>query len=363
MELPVFSVSGFIAALNQTLEYAYSTVTVEGEVSSFKVNQNKYVFFDIKDSEGSISCFMSVWQLKVPIQDGMKVVVVGQPRLTKWGKFSITVRSVRPLGEGSIKKSQEILKAKLEKEGLFATDRKRLLPDQPNKIAVISSTGAAGYADFIKILNQRWGGLNVDVAHTQVQGEVAADQIIRAIKHFNEQLELADVLVIIRGGGSADDLRTFDDESLVREIAGSRIPVLTGIGHETDITLADMASDVRAATPSNAAQIVVPDRHDNIASSRHQVGRIAGAAERSIDGLLRDIDARVRSAKNQTISAIDYVLGEVRQQRATLAAYDPQAVLRRGYAVMRGEAIVGEVIELETNNYIISAEVKNVETK
>lgn len=117
---PIFSVSDFLAALNQTLEYAYPFVEVEGEVASFKVNQNKFVFFDLKDAGGTVGCFMTVWQLGIPIEDGMKVVVRATPKLTPWGKFSLTVQSIRPSGEGSLKKSFELLKAKLEKEGLLA---------------------------------------------------------------------------------------------------------------------------------------------------------------------------------------------------------------------------------------------------
>ncbi len=199
---------------------AYPTVLVEGEVSSFKVNQNKYVFFDLKDDNGTVGCFMTIWQLRMPIEDGMKVVVTASPKITPWGKFSLTVQHIKPSGEGSLKKSFELLKARLQKEGLFAPERKRMLPEIPQRVAVVTSTQAAGYGDFIKILDARWGGLDISVAHTQVQGDVAPDQMIRAIRHFNEQAEPAEVLVIIRGGGSADDLSAFNDEKLVREIAG-----------------------------------------------------------------------------------------------------------------------------------------------
>lgn len=126
-----FSVSDFIAIVNQTLEYSFSSVEVEGEVASFKVNQNKWVFFDLKDASGSVGCFMSVFQLRIPIEDGMKVIVKATPKLTSWGKFSLTIQSIRPSGEGSLKKSFELLKAKLDEEGLFSPDRKRLTPEIP----------------------------------------------------------------------------------------------------------------------------------------------------------------------------------------------------------------------------------------
>ena len=180
-----FSVSEFIAYCNQTLEYAYTGCTIEGEVLNVKTSQNKWVFFSLKDEEGSIDCFIPIWQLRIPIEDGMKVLVRGTPKLTNWGKFSLTVQAIMPVGQGSIKKSFELLKQKLEKEGLFDPAKKRILPTNLSKIGVISSTQAAGYADFIKIINERWGGLELKVCHTQVQGLVAPDQIIRALNYLN----------------------------------------------------------------------------------------------------------------------------------------------------------------------------------
>ena len=360
---PIFSVSDFLAALNQTLEYAYPFVEVEGEVASFKVNQNKFVFFDLKDAGGTVGCFMTVWQLRIPIEDGMMVVVRATPKLTPWGKFSLTVQSIRPSGEGSLKKSFELLKAKLEKEGLFSDDRKRPLPELPVRIGVISSTQAAGYVDFITILNERWGGMKVDVAHVQVQGEAAPDQMIRAIKYFNEQEQLPEVLVIIRGGGSADDLSAFNDELLVREIAASRIPTLVGVGHEVDETLADMAADVRAATPSNAAQIVVPDKRELVGSLRHLVARILVRLDVFVDDMRREIKATLTHGLTILASRVELQQNQLVNQQQVLAAYDPQAVLERGYAIVRGTAKVGSTITIEKRQQLIEAEVINVKAK
>lgn len=359
----IFSVSDFLAALNQTLEAAYPIVMVEGEVASYKVNQSKYVFFDLKDDSGTVGCFMTIWQLRIPIENGMKVVVTANPKLTPWGKFSLTVQSVKPSGEGSLKKSFDLLKAKLAGEGLFAPERKRQLPTVPRRIAVISSVQSAGYADFIKILNSRWGGLEVEVAHTQVQGDAAPDQMIRALRYFNEQTELADVIVLIRGGGSADDLAAFNDEKLVREIAASRIPTLVGVGHEVDVSLADLAADVRAATPSNAAQIVVPDRLEIVASARERVRTMAQIAQRSIDTQLSDIRTVLTNALDKSIMRIEQMIASNGQDRSTLRAYDPEAVLRRGYALVRGEIDIGASIRVETLTKLIEAEVTDVRQK
>lgn len=359
-----FSVTDFIALTNQTLEYAYPSVEIEGEVASFKVNQDKYVFFDLKDAGGSIGCFMTVWQLRQPIEDGMKIIVTATPKLTQWGKFSLTVRALRPSGEGSLKKSFELLKSKLDKEGLFAVERKRPLPQIPNHIAVITSTQAAGYADFIKILNDRWGGIKVDMAHVQVQGANAPDQMIRALKYFNEQETLPEIIVLIRGGGSADDLSAFNDELLVREIAASRVPTVVGVGHEVDESLADLAADLRAATPSNAAQLIVPDRDEMIRTVRHV--HIRSILTR-IDAIVRDYAVQSRDFLEQiiegTTTRLDDTQRALTSQRSVLVQLDPNKVLARGYALLRGEAKVGERIEIETTRAIMKAKVETYEQK
>lgn len=362
-QLPRLSVSDFIALTNQTLEYAYPSVEIEGEVASFKVNQGKYVFFDLKDASGTVGCFMMVFQLRVPIEDGMKVVVTAAPKVTQWGKFSLTVRAIRPSGEGALKKSFEILRAKLQKEGLFAPERKRSLPSIPTRVAVIASTQSAGYADFIKILNDRWGGVAVAVAHVQVQGNGAPEQIIAALNYFNSREQLPEAIVVIRGGGSADDLAVFNDEPLVRTIAASRVPVVTGIGHEVDESLVDMAADVRAATPSNAAQLLVPDRRDYIRSVRSQIVQLAGGMQRR----QQDIDAEVQRLIAEAETLLMRQLRDASQVvdglRQTLVQLDPQVALRRGYAIIRGRTALGETIDIETSEAIMKAEVVKYDKK
>lgn len=360
---PRFSVSDFIAITNQTLEYAYPVVEVEGEVGSFKVNQGKFVFFDLKDESASVGCFMMLFQLRIPIEDGMKVIVSASPKLTQWGKFSLTVRAIRPSGEGSIKKSFELLKAKLDQEGLFAPERKRILPAIPHHIAVISSPQAAGYADFIKILNDRWGGLRVEVAAVQVQGVDAPDQIIRALNHFNTEEQLPEVVIIIRGGGSADDLSAFNDEQLVRAIAASRVPTLTGIGHEVDMSLADLAADVRAATPSNAAQILVPDRRDIIRTSRLHVQSLVPRMLHILEQCRNQIDGKIEHAADRLEQKIEQQRTHLFQTQRLLAELDPQRVLERGYALVRGKLVVGGSIEIEMAKAIIRAKVERYDEK
>ena len=360
MIAPTFSVSECILAVNQTLEYAYAGVVVEGEVASYKVNQGKFIFFDIKDDSGILQCFSMVWQMRTPLEDGMRVAVRAVPKLTQKGRFSLTVQDVTPLGEGAIARSFELLKAKLDKEGLFSTERKRLIPEIPKRIAVISSTDAAGYGDFIKILDNRWGGLAVDVAHVQVQGEGAEKQIIRALEYFNQRELLPEVIVIVRGGGSAEDLQTFNTEPIVRAIAASRAPVMTGIGHEQDITLADLVADARASTPSNAAERLVPDKRDSIEASRAVVLQIASRVERYIQLEIDMLRSNLASALDGSLQRIDEIEMRHEQLHSLLVAYNPMRVLARGYAIMRGEVQVGAKIEIETKQHNITAEVTDV---
>jgi len=368
----VFGVSDAIAIINQTLEYSYPTLVVEGEVASFKINQNRYVFFDIKDESGTLSCFMTVYQLRITLEDGMRVRVVANPKLTQWGKFSLTVRQVAPVGEGSLKRAFELLKAKLDKEGLFAPERKRLLPERPSKIGVISSTQAAGYADFIKILNDRWGGVEVVVAHTLVQGLEAPGQIVRAIEHFNQMAEPPEVLAVIRGGGSADDLSAFNDEPLVRAIASSRVPVITGVGHEVDVTLADMAADQRAATPSNAAQILVPDRREVVAhvdaSTRHMLQLMS----RYLTRFGQDVSDKLSTMHRRLENKWQATKNRYEQLSAVLSQLDPRSALKRGYAIARANGKVlrsgaglkpGDRIAIEVQSDVINAGVINVSSK
>ena len=354
-----FTPTEFVSVVNQTLEYACSSVLITGEVASFKVNQGKWVFFDIKDEESSVSCFMTLWSLRVPLEDGMKVVVRGVPKLTKWGKFSLTVNAVKPVGEGSLKKAYEMLKKKLTEEGLFDVSKKRALPENLTRLGVISSTQAAGYADFIKIINARWGGMKVIVAHTQVQGMDAPDQIIRALRYFNERAEVQ-VIAILRGGGSADDLSCFNDEALVREIAASRIPVITGIGHEVDESLADLAADVRASTPSNAAEMLTRDRVEEMAKVERLMNRATQYLYQEVERAKRaNVDKMVQCKKGM-LNAIQKMESELVHYSRLLEALNPEKVLKQGYAILVGDVSPGGVVKITTIDKEIEAEVQKI---
>lgn len=356
----IYSVSDFIATSNDIFEKSFPSVLIEGEISSFKVNQNKFVFFDLKDEESVLGCFMTVWQLRFPLEDGMKVIAQVKPKLTNWGKFSLTVEKITPKGEGSLKKSLEILKEKLTREGLFDESRKRRIPQDLQKVAVISSTQAAGYADFIKIINERWGGLKIIVAHTQVQGMAASDQIIRAIDFLNSQSELPDVIAIIRGGGSADDLAVFNDEKLVRAVASSRVPIITGIGHEIDQSLCDLAADFAASTPSNVAQILTPNKFDEMRFLRSKILRTNDLLLSKIAELKKINREKNQEIRDRILQNILDQKREIQAKKRILESYNPQNILAKGYALISGEIATGKDITIKTIDKTITAEVKNV---
>lgn len=370
MENVRLSVSDFLASTNQTLEYAYPSVEIVGEVQSFKVNQNKYVFFDLKDADGSVGCFMMVFQLRMALEDGMKVVVTASPKVTQWGKFSLTVRQIMPLGEGSMKRNFELLVAKLDKEGLFDETRKRLLPRIPSHIGVIASAESAGYADFIKIVNERWGGINIEVRHVTVQGADAPEQVIAALKLFNEQAQPPQLIAILRGGGSADDLSAFNDELLARAIAASRVPTITGVGHEVDTTLADMVSDVRAATPTNLAQIIVPNKNDVSISILQQRKLVRQHISDKFEAIKERIRHQQKHIEHTVGSSLRSYEEKIRMIKLQTSQLNPENILKRGYAQLRNNqgaivysASVGEELHVETAREIIKTEVKDVKKR
>ena len=351
----ILSVSELSDYINQTLEYAYPSVVVEGEVSSFKISQGKWVFFDIKDSQTTLGCFMSIYQLNTPLEDGMLVRVVAQPKLTTWGKFSLTVKSVELAGEGSVKKAFELLKLKLEKEGLFALDRKRQLPQYPKKVALVTSKQAAAYNDFVTILQDRWGGVVVDHLQVQVQGSSAPQQIVEAIEYFNMKAADYDALVIIRGGGSAEDLQAFQTEPVARAIYSSEIATIVAIGHEDDISLAELVADLRAATPTDAARLLVPDKKSVISQLEASISlqseltlkilqresdkltRFHNSLRFVIDSAVSDLSSKQYRLNSAISTAINSSHSEFAVLSQKLTSLSPQSVLDRGYAVVSYE--------------------------
>lgn len=331
----VLSVSDFVALLNQTLEFAYPSVVVTGELANFRVSKNRWVYFDLKDELATVKFFGTVYQLPGPLEDGLLLTVRAQPRLHAQYGFSLNIMNIQLAGEGSLKRAAQLLQAKLAAEGLFDEARKRPLPYPPTHVGLITSSESAAYADFIKILNQRWLGTTISLADVHVQGEAAPAQIIEAIEFFNQHANPPEVLVIIRGGGSAEDLAAFSTEPVTRAIAGSRIPTLLAIGHEIDLSLAELAADKRASTPSNAAELLVPDK---ASEKQHLV-----ASQTNLKQLLTHaIMLKQRQLSEQhghLKESVGHLLARFQQQvmyrRQLLEVLSPQQALQRGFAIVR----------------------------
>lgn len=377
----IFQVSEFILYFNDAVRSFMNEqqMAIEGEVAEYKVSQQRFVWFKIKDADGVLDCFAMLFSLKQPIEDGMKVRVYGYPKIFhRSGKLSINIARVELVGEGALKRAFELMKKKLSDEGLFSTERKRPIPRIPERIALITSPEAAAYTDFLRILNNRWSGVEIHLAPVAVQGRDAVANIVGAFRYINKHATQYDVVVLTRGGGSMEDLAAFNDEAVARAIFSSAVPVVVGVGHERDETIADYVADVRASTPTNAAERVVPDRRDvrfavtsRVQIMEHVLTRAMerraarlhqslGRLSEHVGGVVRRVRSGIESfqrsgirfgiavqEKNTAVSVManhmtlgmGHHLGR-RQERFValqrlLASLDPKAVLRRGYAMVR----------------------------
>lgn len=260
-------VSAFNSLVNDHLS-ALGEVIVEGEISQLQISQGRWLFLTLKDESASVSVFAPVFKITTlnSLVEGMKVQVYGTASLyAKTGRFSLTAYRIVPAGEGALKQAYERLKTKLSAEGLFDPARKRPLPRLPERIGLITGQDARAYSDFIKIISERLGGLKISFFPVSVQGKDSVASILRAFNYFNQLENPPEVLVLTRGGGSLEDLLSFNDETVARAVFGSKIPVISAIGHEEDVALTDFVADLRASTPSNAAELLVPTRNELLA--------------------------------------------------------------------------------------------------
>ena len=290
MSARTYAVGELVREVNATLLGTYGDVWVRGELSGVKVAGSGHRYFQLKDPEGQLSCAM--WasradRLKFKLADGQAVLVRGHLEVyAQRGSLSLVVEEVRPEGIGELQLAFEQLKAKLEAEGLFAAERKRPLPALPQRLGLVTSSSGAAVRDVLKVLS-RWEHLAVLLYPVRVQGKGAEGEVARAVRYLSRS-GLVDVLLVVRGGGSLEDLWAFNEEMVARAIAASPVPVISGVGHEVDFTIADFVADVRAATPTQAAEMVV-------AALERQQRRVDTAEERLSGALLQSLEhARLR---------------------------------------------------------------------
>ena len=360
-ELPKpYSVSSLTAELKATLEGRFTRIYVEAEISGWRLYPSGHAYFTLKDSGAQISAVMFASSLarckvKDALRDGAKVLVYGNVSVyAPRGNYQLMVLAAKLVGEGDLMQKYLELKAKLEEEGLFDATRKRKLPFLPRRIGIVTSEAGAVIHDMCTVLTRRFPALEVRLYPCLVQGAEAPRTIIAGIRYFNSD-PWADLLIVARGGGSFEDLFCFNDEALVREVAASTIPTISAVGHETDFTLCDFAADVRAGTPSIAAEIAVPllsdlrvqleTRNSQLATAlrakgeffAQRVDQLSDALASSLTIAQANAERRLARVTPRLAPALKLHMqrAESRLQKAEaqLRAYSPYGVLERGYSL------------------------------
>jgi len=347
----------------EILEENFSHVLVEGEVSNFKRHMpSGHLYFTLKDDSAQVRVVMwrsDAARVRFEIDDGMKILVRGkisiyEPR----GDFQLYALNILPVGQGALQLAFEQLKKKLAEEGLFEEEHKRQIPEFPKRVGVVTSLEGAAVRDIISIINRRFPAVELIIYPVKVQGEGAAEEIAEAVRNFNAVADV-DVLIVGRGGGSLEDLWAFNEEIVARAIFESKIPVISAVGHQVDFTIADFVADVRAATPSAAAELVVPDKLEVLANiqalsrsmtahveqlinelslnvdklSHHYALRQPGSL---VDQKSQFVDDLTRRLEIQTQHLFDARSKAVESLASHLSALSPRGVLKRGYAIVEG---------------------------
>ncbi|HJT71670.1 MAG TPA: exodeoxyribonuclease VII large subunit, partial [Terriglobales bacterium] len=278
-ERKIWAVRNLLAAVRTRVEREYSDIWVEGEISNFRAHDSGHLYFTLKDENAQIRAVMFRSQarlLRFRPEDGMRIILRGRVTIYEGrGELQLSAEYLEPKGAGALQIAFEQLKAKLEAEGLFDQQRKKPIPALPRCIGIVTSPQAAALRDILNILERRHHSASVLIYPAQVQGETAAGEVSNGIRYFN-RVKNVDVVVIARGGGSAEDLAAFNHEGLARVVASSNIPVISAVGHETDFTIIDFVADLRAPTPSAAAELVIRSRQeieDQAESLRQRLAR------------------------------------------------------------------------------------------
>ncbi len=397
----VLTVAGMTQYLRALLESdeILRDIWVEGEISTLSKPSSGHIYFTLKDNAATLRCVIwrqNAMRLQAALETGMAVEVHGAVSVyDAGGQYQLYVDAVRMAGEGYLFQEFMRLKALLEAEGLFDPDRKREIPARPKKIGIVTSPTGAALQDILNTIQNRFPLVEVVLAPTMVQGEEAPPKIVQAIRRLN-QFEDIDVILLARGGGSIEDLWAFNDERVVRVIAESRIPVVTGVGHETDTTLADYASDFRAPTPTGAAVVVTPDKNELLADlagmqlmlndyidHKIQQYRQNLLAEKSSLNFLSPIN-RIRNDQ-QRLDEVSMRMERIIHHKLSLSksglmglgsrlqSLNPKNVLQRGYAIVSDENdnIVssikkvqkGDPIKVQLVDGVLVSEVKQIDTK
>lgn len=405
MALPLFqpsslSVSGLTRYLRELLEAdaILQDVWVQGEISNFTRASSGHVYLTLKDANAALKCVIwrtTALRIRIPLQNGMAVEAHGAIGLyERDGAYQLYIDAVRPAGEGYLYQEFLRLKARLEADGLFEEARKRPLPALPQRIGLVTSPTGAALQDMLNTLARRYPLADVLLAPSPVQGDEAPPRLVAAIQSLNRLSPPPDVIILARGGGSIEDLWAFNDESVVRAVAASAVPIVTGVGHETDVTLVDFAADLRAPTPTGAAALATPDRADLIIGLERLQNRLVSAAVirlgelRAEQALLQSRLQRHSPERNLLDEAQRLDAAQLRLRRAAqvhlsmqraaldglsarLKALNPLEVLQRGYALVQrpdgslltraANALPPEPVQIRLADGTLTANITHVE--
>ncbi len=364
---PIYTIAQLNREARQLLEGAFPGVWVEGEVSNFRHHSSGHMYFTLKDEEAEIDAVIFALEgelLEFEPEDGQRVLAFGRVTLyERRGRYQLVCSELRPAGLGRLQLELERLKARLQAEGLFAEERKRPLPRFPQRIGVVTSPEGAAIRDICTVIAERYPPVEVVLFPTRVQGEGAAEEIAQAIQaanRYSESQEPLDLLIVGRGGGSLEDLWAFNEEVVARAISKSKLPVISAVGHEVDLTIADLVADYRAPTPTAAAQAAVPDRTELLSLLEGLRGQLVRLQGERLEGLELRLERALRSyafrlPKRQIeeglqrldglwerlLRALERRLTREEERLAGLVARlegaGPLAVLRRGYALLLRE--------------------------
>ena len=371
----ILTVAELTRQIRGTLETKFGAVWVQGEISNYKLHPSGHQYFALKDQRAQIACVIfrnpagAGAPLRQPLVDGTQVQVYGNVSVFEArGQYQLSVQILQPRGLGLLQAKFEALKRKLEAEGLFAAERKRALPKFPRRIGIVTSPSGAAIRDMLNVLKRRAPWLQILINPARVQGTGAAAEIavaIRELANANENWSPVDLIVVARGGGSIEDLWEFNEEIVARTIADVSVPIVSAIGHEIDFTICDFVADLRAPTPSTAAELIVPDivdlrrRIDELAASlhkclrnfvEHQQTRLRFLSERALARELvkrmRDSQQQLDLAKETLLRQIERLIENARQRfhrvEGILRVLGPDATLERGYSITTDER--GKVI-------------------
>ncbi|MBD3287386.1 exodeoxyribonuclease VII large subunit [candidate division KSB1 bacterium] len=359
VEPKIHTVSEITREIKILLETNFEYVLVEGEISNLKRHSSGHFYFSLKDKEAQIPCVM--WrsrnqQLRFTAEDGMKVIAHGRISLyEKRGAYQLDVFKMQPAGIGELQFALEQLKQKLHEEGLFEEEHKKPVPMFPARIGIVTSPTGAAIKDLVNVINRRSPGTELILNPVKVQGDDAAPEIARAIEEFNEYGQV-DVLVVGRGGGSLEDLWAFNEEIVARAIFNSKIPVISAVGHEIDYSISDFVADLRAPTPSAAAELAVPDRqelqskirymlqkmvtriHSEISFNQEKIKNIVNSyAFRRPADMVRQYEQRLDELTRALETSQKHRLRLLRERTDSITqklnAINPEAIFKRGYSI------------------------------